>query len=860
MAESRDLAPENLPESPGAGPAESSACAVRESMETIVFPARAGAPPSNKPPVEIYLGTEPAQYRANRVFGYSIERVRDPGREVRIHVMSDLPSFNRRMWTTGFTNYRFAIPAFQGGRGRAIYNDEDQIYLTDPGELFDLDLGSASHLSISDTESSVMLIDCERMAPLWTLEQAQKGWKKTMLRKASKATGVRGELDPGWNARDEEFRPGVSHLLHYTTLHTQPWRPFPERFVYQKGAYTQIWHDLEREAIAEGFELFTRKSPSRGFMSLLGQLNDLPVSELGSGIGVSGFLAGSVESLARKTKSATLLEIQPDLRGDQIQTPGRFGLDSERRVGILEFLSGLGDDERFDGVLCVEGLEDLPVWDVPWVVETLFARARRFVHVAVRTPETLPRRRLLLPPQGTTHTLAWWRSHFEAASQRHPELSWELMSARGRSFEREDQLTVRTGGQRPDQTPPQVWTLSDGAPGNDCQLNALTDALNWPAARLDVRLNSLSRLPLLSRGAHLHGLESFGSRGRDGSRGKEALPGPFPDVLLVAGRRVAPIARWIREQSRGRTQVVALGPKAATPADAVDLAVTPRGAQLFPHPNRFETDRPLTHTAKPTKAWRDRIAKFPGQKVVFLLGSGTARLGLDDESAVALGRLVKESAESLGASVLVSASRRTRASIFEGCLRGLGSAAFVHRETPEQRDEERPWSALVEAADLFVIAGLGETTLAEVCATGKPVFLSPQLAGGRSPWARLRDGVIERIVERSQARPLNDRGTVKPQEGLELFSAKLIDRGWVRPRRDAEALRGRLVRAGHARLLRAPIRATDLGGFAAPDVSEVGVVARRIKKMLGVPFDPNETDLNETDASEMETTNAKNDL
>ena len=82
----------------------------------------------------------------------------------------------------------------------------------------------------------------------------------------------------------------------------------------------------------------------------------------------------------------------------------------------------------------------------------------------------------------------------------------------------------------------------------------------------------------------------------------------------------------------------------------------------------------------------------------------------------------------------------------------------------------------------------------------------------------------------------------------------------MRPRRDAEALRGRLVRAGHARLLRAPIRATDLGGFAAPVASEVDVVARRIKNMLGVPFDPNETDLNETDASEMETTNAKNDL
>ena len=170
--------------------------------------------------------------------------------------MSDLPGFDRRGWTTGFTNYRFAIPALQGGRGRAIYNDEDQIYRTDPGVLFDLELGGAGHLSISDTESSVMLIDCTRMSGVWTLGGAQRGWKRSLLRSATAETGLRGELESGWNARDEEFVPGESHLLHYTTLHTQPWRPFPERFVYQKGSHTDLWHELEREAIENGFELF----------------------------------------------------------------------------------------------------------------------------------------------------------------------------------------------------------------------------------------------------------------------------------------------------------------------------------------------------------------------------------------------------------------------------------------------------------------------------------------------------------------------------------------------------------------------------------------------------------------------------
>ena len=123
--------------------------------------------PSAKPPVRIYIGTEPAQYRAERVLVWSITQVRDPARRYEIYLMTDLTGFDRSTWKTGFTQYRYAIPGLARYRGRAIYNDEDQIYLTDPGVLFDHPMDGAGHLAISDTESSVMLIDCARMAPEW---------------------------------------------------------------------------------------------------------------------------------------------------------------------------------------------------------------------------------------------------------------------------------------------------------------------------------------------------------------------------------------------------------------------------------------------------------------------------------------------------------------------------------------------------------------------------------------------------------------------------------------------------------------------------------------------------------------------
>ncbi len=39
-----------------------------------------GATPSDKPPVRIFVGTEPAQYRAERVLVWSIAQVRDRSR------------------------------------------------------------------------------------------------------------------------------------------------------------------------------------------------------------------------------------------------------------------------------------------------------------------------------------------------------------------------------------------------------------------------------------------------------------------------------------------------------------------------------------------------------------------------------------------------------------------------------------------------------------------------------------------------------------------------------------------------------------------------------------------------------------
>ncbi len=241
---------------------------MRAEPVRIVLPPLPGIRPSPKPAVRIFIGTEAAQFRAERTLVWSIHKVRDPARRYEIYLMKDLAGFNRSLWLTGFTNYRFAIPHFAGHAGRAIWNDVDQVYLEDPAVLFDTDMGEHGVLSINDHDTSVMLIDCARMGAIWTLESARAliGHRRLEAR-MRQVNGLWGPLDGSWNARDTECLSGRARLVHYTTIHWQPWRPSPGDYVYQDNPAADLWHTLEQEADAAGFHVFDAHAPSPDFSS-----------------------------------------------------------------------------------------------------------------------------------------------------------------------------------------------------------------------------------------------------------------------------------------------------------------------------------------------------------------------------------------------------------------------------------------------------------------------------------------------------------------------------------------------------------------------------------------------------------------
>ncbi|MFI5216288.1 MAG: ELM1/GtrOC1 family putative glycosyltransferase [Candidatus Limnocylindria bacterium] len=705
----------------------SSGTAIRLNPECLTLPARAGARESGKPPVRLFLGTEPAQQRAERVFLWSIERVRDPGRTYQIWLMKSLAGFQTAGWTTGFTNYRFAIPHFAGGAGRALYNDVDQIYLADPAQLFDLALDGHGFLAIAPDDSSVMLLDCARMTPLWSLERAQRASKAELLREALAVPGLYGPLAGEWNARDGEYQAGRSKLLHFTTLHTQPWRPFPAQLVYQENTHAGLWRDLEREADAAGFEPFTSARPSARYI------------ELGS---------------PRK-------------------------------------------------------LEAAPDEDVPWLLDERF----RAGPVRERIQCEAPRRGR---DGASARTRAWWTHRFEAASRRHPKTNWEIeLREPGRSG-----AWHRAGGPRSSEGPPSVWVVADDRPGNTTQSIGLADALGWRYEIKRLHPGPLSRLHNRLLGASRAGI--------DAERSSPLAP-PWPELVIAAGRRTAPVALWIREQSRGRTRLVQLGRNGADLADLFDLAVTPGYCRLFPHPNRIETSATLhavsrARLSQAAESWRPRLEASPAPRIALLVGGTSGQYRLGPAVARRLAQDVLRFAKEAGGSVFATTSRRVSKAAGDALAGALAGGAYVHRWKPD--DTENPYLGFLALADAIVITGDSESMLAEATALGRPVYVYPL---PERPSFRLLRALREPVVARAQSLTPSRRGTPRPQQGLDYFCARLIERGFVRPTRDLDRLHQELYRRGVARPFGAPFAPAT----GAPP-GDLAAVATRVRALMGV--------------------------
>src|SRR5262245_54667767 len=201
---------------------------------------------------------------------------------------------------------------------------------------------------------------------------------------------------------------------------------------------------------------------------------------------------------------------------------------------------------------------------------------------------------------------------------------------------------------------PHVWLLLADRAGGNGQLQSLGEALGWPCEAKTIAYNWLNRCPNILLG---------GSRIAMRTRRSSALEPPWPDLVIGASRRSAPIARWIREQSGGRTKLVHLLHTMA-PLTDFDLVITMPQYWLPARSNVLRLTAPLNR--KPTERqalaaarWAPQLQHLPRPWTVLLVGGNSATYRLSRLRAEQLGEAVSAQVRAGGGTLLVSTSPRT---------------------------------------------------------------------------------------------------------------------------------------------------------------------------------------------------------
>ena len=206
-------------------------------------------------------------------------------------------------------------------------------------------------------------------------------------------------------------------------------------------------------------------------------------------------------------------------------------------------------------------------------------------------------------------------------------------------------------------TPPVVWLLMGDRAGDNSQVLGLGEALGWPLVEKHFVFQPWEKLVNLPWGAHLLGVDPARST---------PLEAPWPDLVISAGRKNEPLARYVRKQARKRAgkrvRLIHVGRPWAAPPNW-DLVITTPQYRLPQSPNILHNDTPLHRVTRErldaaAAHWRERTEALPRPLIAVLCGGNSGPYPFDRASGERLAVAADTLASELGGSLLVTTSNK----------------------------------------------------------------------------------------------------------------------------------------------------------------------------------------------------------
>ena len=341
-------------------------------------------------------------------------------------------------------------------------------------------------------------------------------------------------------------------------------------------------------------------------------------------------------------------------------------------------------------------------------------------------------------------------------------------------------------------TDPKIWLLMGHRAGDNAQLLALAEALGWPyeAKWLDYRRSELVTNLLFD--ATLIG--------RVRARSSPIGP-PWPSLVLSAGRRSEPIARWIRRHADPPPKLVHVG-RPWRDVRAFDFVLVTPQYRVQPQAGVLQNALPLhrvtgARLAEAAAEWGPRLAHLPRPWIGVLVGGSSELFTLDARNAARLAHDASALARTTGGSLLVTTSARTSPRACAALRRAIDVPAEIFTWTAAA--PENPYWGYLALADALVVTGDSVSMLAEACATGKPVHIFDP---GRAPRDSSADwmAAVRRLV---------------------------FNLGIPRLGRDVRRVHAELVRRGHATFLGEPF-----AGAAPPPPDQLAQAVARVRALV----------------------------
>ena len=263
---------------------------------------------------------------------------------------------------------------------------------------------------------------------------------------------------------------------------------------------------------------------------------------------------------------------------------------------------------------------------------------------------------------------------------------------------------------------PRIWVMPGNRPGDDAQVYALAEELGLPFETRKLEFNWRYWLDGKFMGASAISVTN--------DVRERTLRPPWPDLLIFVGRRSVPVARWIREQSGGRTKLVFIG-HPRVHADNFDLVFTtrhyrtPSAPSMRLQPLAMSRYREPMNPTDEERAWLDSL---PRPHLLLMLGGKTRHWCMRPRYVAEMAAKLANRASQVGGSLIVARSARTTEEVLAAIEERLEPTGCEWRVV---RHEFPRFAVLLADGDMLFPTADSISMISESAITHRPVGIVP---------------------------------------------------------------------------------------------------------------------------------------